>query len=368
MTIPTSERDQEAGASLASRADGHGSALNGGGLSLLPLVNVLLSRRRLIIAFTLVGFGVGFLFGFLSNHTYTSGAKFLPQANENAASSADLAAAASQFGIRLPGSTGAWNPAVYVDLVRSTDLLAPMVSEPLEVREQGRRASLIDLWEVKGRSPGERVERAVAHLQSDVDSREARAAGAVEFSVSTRWPSVSYQLTSRILEAVHRFNLNARSSQAAAEATFMGPLVEQSRDSLQSAESRLVGFLEHNRELSSSPELAFERDRLQREVAMRQQLYTSMLQKYEEALIGERRNTPVITILEWPRLPVLPDARHSVLKGSVGALAGALLALAIALLSHGLSSARQRADPEASQFFDLVNEATPGLIRRRVFR
>ena len=363
MTPVTTEQGK--GVETALQRAHLSSSADSGGETLLSLVNILLARRRLIIGLIMVGGVVGFLSGFLSKRTYTSAATFIPQGAESG-SSIDLALAASQFGLRIPPTSGAWSPAVFVDLVRSSDLLTPIVSDTLAVLETRRRATLIQLFEIEAPSSAERVERAVIRLRNHVRSREARSLGAVELAVTTPWPSVSYQIAQRLVSAVHEFNLEARRQQAVAERAFMEPIVRQSEQALRAAEDRLANFLERNRIVTGSPELMFERERLQRDVTTQQQLYTSILQKYEESRIGERRNTPVITVVESPRQPVLPNPRNSVLKGAVGGLAGGLVALGLALLLHGLARARREGTPTARQFFRLLDEATPRVLRGKV--
>src|SRR5688572_17992309 len=107
--------------------------------SLLSMLNVLLARRRLILALILLGGVAGFLLGFLSQRTYTATAAFLPRGPETGAP-ADLALAASQLGLRIPTGSGAWTPAVYVDLVRSHGLLAPIVTDTMMRDASGGRS------------------------------------------------------------------------------------------------------------------------------------------------------------------------------------------------------------------------------------
>ena len=132
---------------------------------------------------------------------------------------------------------------------------------------------------------------------------------------------------------------------------------------LREAEDRLQGFLQRNRVISS-PDLGFEHDRLQRQVTLRQQVYTSLVQNQEEARIREVRDTPVITVLENPRLPVVSEPRRSVLKGILGGLAGGLLGAMIAFLAEGVSRARRQSSGEAREFFQLMEQATPEFLKR----
>ena len=60
---------------------------------------------------------------------------------------------------------------------------------------------------------------------------------------------------------------------------------------------------------ATRPELNFQQERLQRQVQLQQQLYTTLSQSFEQAKIEEVRDTPVITVVEPPEAPVRPDPR-----------------------------------------------------------
>jgi len=92
---------------------------------------------------------------------------------------------------------------------------------------------------------------------------------------------------------------DTRQSQAAAERGFTEERMAEAQEELRAAENELQRFLQNNRQFQNSPELVFQHDRLQRRVAMRQQVYTSLVQSYEQARIDEVPNTPVITVVEY---------------------------------------------------------------------
>lgn len=331
-------------------------------VSLLVLGSVLLRWRRTIIALGIVGGAVGLLTGLLTTRVYQSSAKFLPQVPEGNASG--LALMASQFGIRVPTSGSGWTAPVYVELLRSRALLEPIALDSVVVVEEGgRRVALMDLLRVDAPTPERRADRAVRALAEIVKSREVRALGAVEVVVTTRWPSVSLALAERLVRGVNEFNVETRKSQAAAERQFVEAQAGEAERALREAEDRLQSFLQRNRE-TSSPQLAFEHDRLQRQVGLRQQVYTTLVQSQEEARIREVRDTPVITILESPRLPVMSEPRRSVLKGVLGGLTGGLLGVLVAFLAQGIVVAQRQPSGDAREFFDLVREATPRFLAR----
>jgi uncharacterized protein involved in exopolysaccharide biosynthesis len=332
-------------------------------ISLLALGTVLLRSRRTVVVLGVLGAVAGLAAGLLRTRVYTSTAMFLPQVSETGTSG--FAAAAGQLGIRVPNGGGSWGPAVYVELLHSRGLLEPIALDSVAVAEdRGRHVALTDLLRVNASSKGLRTERAVRALNSLVKSNEVRALGAVQLSVTTEWPSVSLWLAQRLLGAITQFNLETRKSQAKAERQFAETQAMEAEGALRAAEDRLQGFLQRNRTIGGSAELSFERDRLQRDVSLRQQVYTTLIQNREDAKIREVRDTPVITVLEEPKLPVVPESRKTVSKGILGGLLGAVIGTLIAFISHRLTDARRLPNEEVREFFKLVDEATPRFLRR----
>lgn len=334
-------------------------------VSLLAVGSALLRYRRLVIALGLLGGVAGLASGLLSRPKFSASATFIPEGNDIPTTSG-LALAASQFGIKLPAAnTGGWGPPVYAELLRSRALLSPIASDTLTVREQSPRpVAMMDLLDVEAPVPALRVERTVRALRKKLDVQEDKKLGAVKLTVTTRWPSLSFAVANRLVRGVNQFNLESRKTQASAERRFVEAQARDAERALRDAENRLQVFLQRNRGLGSSPELALENDRLRREVTLRQQMYTSLSQSQEEAKIREVRNTPVITVIEEPQLPVLAEPRHSVTKALLGGIAGGVLGIVIAFLAQGVAGARTAPTQEAREFFELVDEATPRFLRR----
>lgn len=332
-------------------------------ISLLALGSVLLRRRRTILALGLLGTLLGLAAGLLSTRVYMSAAIFIPQGPQEGASG--LALAASQFGIQLPTSSGAWGPAVYVELLRSRALLAPIAGDSVVVVEKGgRRVALMDLLEIKAPTPARRLNRAIERIAKIVNASEDKKLNAVKLSVTTEWPSVSLALAQRLLRGVNQFNVETRKSQATAERQFVEVQAGEAERALRESEDRLQVFLQGNRVIAGAPELTFKHDRLQRDMELRQQVFRTLVQNREEARIREVRDTPVITVLEAPQLPVVGEARRSVQKAAMGWLAGGMLGVLVAFIVQGVAGAQRAPTEEAREFFQLVKEATPRFLKR----
>jgi uncharacterized protein involved in exopolysaccharide biosynthesis len=336
------------------------------GVSLLALGGVLLRRRRMIIALAIAGAGAGLATGLLMPRRYTSSATFIPE-GAGGQEINGIAAAATQFGFRIPvgQNDGSWGPAVYVSLVHSRTLLQPIAADTFLVRERGpQRIALLDLLDVRKDATPVRLNFGVQKLRTIITVAEDKALGAVTVSVSTKWPSLSFALEQRLIESINQFNLEKRKSQASAEYQFVQTQAAEAERDLRQTEVRLQQLLQSNRVIGSTSELAMERDRLQRDVELHQQVYTALVLQREQARVGRVRDTPVITMLEEPEVPAVGEPRKSVQKAIFGALIGILVGALLALLSHRLAGAKQAPSEEARAFFELVDEATPRLLRR----
>lgn len=332
--------------------------------SLLALCAVILRRRRLVMLLGAVGLVVGVVLSVVPARMYRTVAVFQPQVGESQLD--NLALVASRFGIQAASGEGDWGVPVYVELLRMHSLLEPIARDTIPVLERsGQRVAVVDLLEVEGPTQQHRIDRAVRELQGLVRSREIGHIGAVEVSARTPWPSVSLALVERLVHGVDRFNVETRRSQAAAERSFVALQAQDARDALLLAEERLLTFLQRNRAIAGSPELTFEHDRLQREVDQRQQVYTSLTQSLEEARIREIRDTPVITMLEAPRLAVEPESRRIALHGVLGLFTGLLVALlaGVMILAHRHLSRKN--DGDVREFLDALNASLRGALRRQ---
>ena len=243
--------------------------------------------------------GLGFL-----TRRYGADSAFIP--NSSAISSGTLVGLAAQFGIGA-GALGAADQSVdfYADLVQSRELLTAVVQTqyafPVEPSgTDSLSGDLVTLYDVSGSTPLKRLQKAVKRLNQDVSVSVDEQGGVVSVRVRQKWPVLAEQVNQRLLDLVNDFNVRRRESQAGMERRFVEGRVQDAQNELKEAEDNLRGFLETNRTYQSSPRLTFEEGRLQRQIDLRQQLYTTLSQSYEQARMDEVRNTPVVTVVDHP--------------------------------------------------------------------
>ena len=289
-------------------------------ISLWEVLAVLLRRRRVIVLCTLALGVLAVAFGLLRAPTFTTAASFRPQGSE--ASQSQLLALASQFGVSVGGGDEL-SPAFYAELLRSREILLSVATTSFEV--EGRSVALADLLEIEDDTEALRLEGVVEWLEEEaVSVQTGRETGILTVEVTTDWPELSLQIADRLLSEVSRFNLETRQSQAATERGFIEARVEAARADLEAAENELQAFLQANRQFESSPELTFQYERLQRNVSLRQQVFTTLVQSFEQARIAEVRDTPVITVLQPPFMPAGPDDRRLKLFLALGLVLGGM--------------------------------------------
>lgn len=320
------------------------------------LAALLLRNGRLIIGVVvLVAAATAVALLFLGRE-YTARSAIVPEASDTRAM--PLAGLAAQFGVSLSGSSGGESVDFYSRLLRSRQLLeAAGLSRYRFVTEIGGEevleGTLLELYDVEGEHQRDRVRRLVDRLLEDVEVSTDVRANLLGIATTAPWPLLAEALNQRLLDLMGEFNLEKRQSKAAAERQFVEARMAEARSDLASAEAELRSFREQNRRLGASPELELEAQRLEREVSLRQQVYTSLAQAYEQARIDEVRNTPVFTVVDPPAGSARPD-RGMVSTLLMGVFLGTIAGVTLALARESLARMRRDHPERAAELRSLA--------------
>lgn len=325
-------------------------------ISLWEVLAVLLRRRRTIFVTTILTGITAFAVAHFLPLKYSTSASFRPQGSE--ASSSQIMALASQFGVNVPGAGGdEASPAFYAEILTSREILARTAAEPYEVEGMGP-VLLKDLLEIEEDTEAIRDQETIDWMREDaVSVGTGRETGTVNVTVTTEWPEVSREIAERLLAEVARFNLETRQSQAASERTFIQERVEEAEAHRDTAEDSLQAFLEANRQYDRSPLLIFRFEELSREVTLRSSVVTTLVQSLLQAEISEVRDTPVITVLQDPYLPPDNDPRRRVLSALIGLILGSMLGIVLAFVVDAFR--RPSADDPARADFEEAWRSLP---------
>ncbi|HEX2721299.1 MAG TPA: GNVR domain-containing protein [Gemmatimonadaceae bacterium] len=308
--------------------------------SLLAFLSIILAHRRVV---TLCALGGMTLFGIMAAaqaNRYLSRASFMVQGSH---APAQLSGAAAALGLSLSASADFGQSIVfYSDLVKAKTILVAVASRTYQtVDSKGARRPLAQIFGIKAKTPHAAAILAAGRLFPVVSSTIYSRSGMVGIAVQATDPLLAQQLATNILDEVDQYSKVRRRAQAVQERNFIEGLAGEARGRLATAEQAVSRFQVENREYRDAPQLAMENDRLQREVAMRQQIYTSLMQALDQAKIEEVRDPAAISVVETADLPADPQRTTALRKTLLGLSVGLLVGIVFAFLLQRLGERQQ---------------------------
>lgn len=330
--------------------------------SVLRLLNSVLRYRSVVVSLAIAMAALMALIAFVAPRTYTVDTSFIPQTRRTSSQMASLGA---QFGIPVGGVDPTQSSDFYVDLVRSKEILRQVAEATYRFHTDDRvfSGTLVDFYAPEKVGNALRLEKTIEKTSAALIVSASPKTGVITLAVTTVSPELSQQVASQLLGQIQSFNREVRQSQASAERKFTEAQFNEAADELRAAENRLQDFAQRNREFAGSPALGFERDRLNREVAMRQQVYTSLAQAYEQAKIDEVRESSLITVVDPPTQPARPNPRGMLTGGLSGLLLGAMVGIFIALMRMYFDRTREVDPDDYGEFASLSRQALDDLKR-----
>ncbi len=324
--------------------------------SVISLINTVLRHRWWILLFGLLG---GAYMAYKTSQMprlYTTEAQFIPKGGRG---QSQIQGLAQQFGIAIGSADGTSSPAFYVDLLDSRPLLASVAERQFRIRTDSGLVigNLATIYGIRNGNPDAVRSSVVNRLKGQVDQSSSVRTGVITVTVHAKYPELAVQIARAVLDQVNIFNLNNRQQQAAGERQFIEGRLADAQAQLSQAENNLESFLTENRDFRSSPSLTLEYDRLNRNVNSRQSLYNALATSYEQAKIEEVRDLPVITVLEPPELPIMPDPRGGKRRTMIGVIAGLLLGTLVAFGRDRLAVNRDVHSDEYAEFAALKQVA-----------
>jgi uncharacterized protein involved in exopolysaccharide biosynthesis len=301
----------------------------------LPIaaIGLLLLRRLRLLFITAVVFGVVVVGALLSQQRkFTADTSFVLQGQMGKGGISGIAA---QFGLSVPSADASQSPLFFADLAHSRPVLSALAdSAPKDIKpESSQRRRLA----------------AIKELEKALTPTVSTKTGIVEVTLTTPDANASASLLTLLVRTMDRFNRASQQAQAGAQRKFTEERVDATQAELTAAEDRMREFQTRNR-VAESPYLNLEADRLRRNVQAAQSLNTTLREAMEQARIEELRNTPIITVLDAPEVPLDPDPRHIGRYAMVAAIFGVIFSSLYVIVSQ-LGTVRALSAEDASAQF-----------------
>jgi len=316
-------------------------------VSLWSYLNVLIRWWRIVfIAPVAVAFVVATL-SLNSPRQYRSIASFAPQRPSSAQGAQQQLSA--RLGIAAP-TDNTTSPQFFADLLASRAFLESLLlSKYSVVDDSGHSGTLLDYLGMTARTDRTSIVQALPKVQGILHVSVNSVTGVITLQVLTPYPRLSEEVALRSLELINEFNLRRRQALGRAEREFIQDRLEDARVRLVAAEDALASFHARNRSISS-PDIRVFEARLQRSVDLRQELYVSLAQRLEMAIVDEVRNTPAITITEDPTNMVEPAPRNTIRKTFLALVLGFGAAVGVAFIAQYFAVAATQRDEGYLEF------------------
>ncbi|MBL0170011.1 MAG: hypothetical protein IPP90_04645 [Gemmatimonadaceae bacterium] len=330
------------------------------GLGPLDLIRLLLARRRVMLLLPTIAAAVVIAVGLLGDRSWSAQGAIVAQSSSGNVSR--LAGLAAQFGVAVPTGQAGQSPDYFADVLRSDGMLRRL----LAAKYTGADARPIDLVAhlvPSALATAPRAELALRELRNRVTTSVGLKTGIVRIGVKLADPELARQVVAQAISELNALNISAQQTIAAQERRFTDERLAVARAELRQAEDRLEGFLRGNRAFTGGPQLVLQEDRLRRDVSLRQQVVVGLAQSLEQSRMEEVRNVPVISIVEAPVRPALPDSRKLVLKGLFAAIASGTLLFAL-LIAMEWRRRFTTASPEAAAEVEQLARETAEDLRR----
>jgi uncharacterized protein involved in exopolysaccharide biosynthesis len=325
--------------------------------SLFGFMNVLLKYRGML-AVLMIACGI---FGAVkysqSKASYVTRIGINVASNEPAPDPTGLVA---QLGL-VPASGSAQEVAFFSELLRSPPLLRDVSNRQYTVNTKRGTVSgpLTRFYGFSG-NPQLHEKEMTDILTDNITLSASGRTGNIWLFVDTPFPDLSQQVALNIIRLVDDYSRARKHAQASAEREFIQGRLAESKQELSTAEDAAVQFRVDNR-VFSSPTLSLQDGRLLRDVSMKQQLYTSLLQSYDRARIAEAKNLPSITILEAPEKPIKPEPSSAIALPLLGAIAGLLLGIVVAFIRERMAETAASPTPAFEYYTELKRDAVRDL-------
>jgi uncharacterized protein involved in exopolysaccharide biosynthesis len=307
-------------------------------IPVLRLAVPLARRWRLVAAGAGVGAAVALLLTLILPSRYVAHTSFTVESSGPGIQiPAGLTGIAGALGLSLLSSTSnSPKPDYFVALTRSDSVRKVVVRSRFDrngAYDPQAGTPLVDLLDVRGRSPRDREEKAMRKLSRMIDASVDRKTDMVTIAVTDRSPTRAAAITNRLLDLLDEFNVNRRRTRSGLQRESAERSLREAQAELRLAEARFEDFLVRNK-VYRAPPLMVEYGRLERNIDMKQSVVETLTRAYEESRIAEAADIPMVSVIDRGE----PPARRSFPKWwlflPTGLVLGCLLGSVLAVVAE----------------------------------
>lgn len=377
-------------------------------MSLLDILLVLARNKTLIVRMIFVFTLLGVTYALLSPEEFTSEATVVREAQpEGGGLPGGISSGAlSGFGINLGGSASGLTPAAFPNVLQSREVRLAVVRDTFRFPDAERPMTFVDYvnqppgplsvvldytlwlpWTLKGALgsaisgspapagttyagepliPSEEEDDGLKAVGNMISASVDQETGLMTISATVGGPHLASDLAESFLDHFATRVREIRTEKVQERLEFVEGRFEEAEQELESAEERLAQFLERNQNPTTAT-LQFQRDRLQRQVSFKEQLYSELQSQLTQTRLDLQRRQPVVTVVEEPVPPTNRSAPKRTFIVVLLFIVGGIFGVVGAFLKTYFQSARE-SDTEGEKLEEIKElTASPSWLRKKTF-
>ena len=370
-------------------------------VSLLDILLVVARHKTLVIRTVLVFAVLGVTYALMVPEEYKSSARVVREAQEGGGGGGlpggISGGALSGLGINLGSGASGFTPAAYPDVLQSREVRLAVVRDTFRFPDVERPMTYVEYvnrpagtlsqllkytlwlpWTLKGMlgraiskspAPAGTTETGEPMIPSSEENNALKAVsgkisasvddetGLMTISVTTGGAQLAADLAESFLDHFARRVREIRTEKVREQLEFVKERFEIAEQELEAAEERLAQFLERNQNPTTAT-LQFQRDRLQRQVSFKEQLYSELQSQLTQTRLDLQQRQPVVTVVEGAVPPKGPSAPDRTLIVILSLLLGSIVGVGGAFVKASLENAERR-DGEQEKIEEIRERLIP---------
>ena len=272
----------------------------------LEILSIIWDKKKLISLLVLFFSCVGFIYAFyIATPLYSSSVTFYLNSN-NESSDSQLLNLASQFGIG--GVRNTKNSLNVLDITTSRRILGLVVEKEWENdKYPNKKMNLIEYWGIEESEPWILREHAISRALEHVSVHKNNDTGLITITMQAEEAQLSADIVNFITKTVSDYIKAEIKNRSTLSLDFIEQRLLATKQELTLAENELQAFREKNRNTTNSPALILTGVRLERNVAVKQEVFIALEQQKEIELIEGTKDEVPFTVLDFGEKPI----RHS---------------------------------------------------------
>jgi uncharacterized protein involved in exopolysaccharide biosynthesis len=339
---------------------------------LIDVVLVLVRHSRLLFAILIGVTLIGSTYAITAPNEYRSTGVVLRESpDQGAPALSGGLSSLSGLGLNF-GSLGkdGLGPEAYPDVLKSREVRLTIARDSFYIPEYGRPTTFVDYYKNRGgllifigdivgaitggnadkKGADQRGRDRVIEVKASeyvgglIGSSVNEESGLLLISATTEWPEVSATLAEKAIEHLSTRVRQVRTKKAQENYEFILERYQEAEDELYEAEDSLADFTKSNQGMSL-PSLEVQRQRLQRQVQFKSELFRNLQSQKTKAELDLQKQSPVLTVVDPPAVPIRPSAPSRLLIVFLSVFSGLGLGIGAALTANFFeSSVEQGAD------------------------